>query len=60
MGTEDNLRRATLYCACPRCLERAARELRRQGLRSGEIAAALGLSQAAVEAFLIDESKTEL
>jgi predicted transcriptional regulator len=57
MSNEDSRHRATLYCTCRRCLEQAARELRRQGLHPDDIAAVLGMSPTAVESLLLDEEK---
>jgi hypothetical protein len=59
METEDGPRRATLYCACQRCLARAARKLQRQGLAADDIAVVLGLNPVAVESFLLDDSEAE-
>jgi hypothetical protein len=59
MGTEDGGREATLYCACRRCLERAARDLQLQGLPPNDIAAILDMSPAAVELLLVGANEAE-
>jgi rhodanese-related sulfurtransferase len=57
MPIEDNPDPATLYCACPKCVNGAARVLQRRGLSPSEIAVLLGLGEHAVEQ-LLSEGET--
>ena len=52
MPIEYNPDPATLFCACPKCVNGAARVLQRRGLSPSEIAILLGLSEHAVEQLL--------
>ena len=56
MHTDINLRE--MMFACPRCLEREARELERQGLSLSEIAATMNVTLRAV-VLLLEASEAQ-